>query len=154
MACLPAPASLFNHESPLRPERFVTQKIVRTACRIAAGSRETLQLGNLDIHRDWGWAPEYVHAMWLMLQQPAAQDFVIGTGVTHALEDFVAETFNVLGLDWRDHVISDPTLMRPTDLRVSRANPARAETVLGWKARLLMPDVVRAMVTAELQTPK
>jgi len=147
---------LFNHESPLRPERFVTQKIVRTACRIAAGSRETLQLGNLDIHRDWGWAPEYVHAMWLMLQQPAAQDFVIviGTGVTHALEDFVAETFNVLGLDWRDHVISDPTLMRPTDLRVSRANPARAETVLGWKARLLMPDVVRAMVTAELQTPK
>jgi GDPmannose 4,6-dehydratase len=145
---------LFNHESPLRPERFVTQKIVRTACRIAAGSAETLHLGNLEIHRDWGWAPEYVHAMWLMLQQPTPQDFVIATGVTYPLADFVAETFQCLGLDWRQHVISDPSLMRPTDLRISRANPARAETVLGWKARLLMPDVVRAMVTAELQTPK
>jgi GDPmannose 4,6-dehydratase len=141
---------LFNHESPLRPERFVTQKIVRTACRIAAGSAETLHLGNLEIHRDWGWAPEYVHAMWLMLQQPTPQDFVIATGVTYPLADFVSETFQCLGLDWRQHVISDPTLMRPTDLRISRADPALAASVLGWRATSHMPDVVRAMVDAAL----
>jgi GDPmannose 4,6-dehydratase len=133
---------LFNHESPLRPERFVTQKIVRTACRIAAGSAETLHLGNLEIHRDWGWAPEYVHAMWLMLQQPTPQDFVIATGVTYPLADFVSETFQCLGLDWRQHVISDPSLMRPTDLRISRADPALAASVLGWRATSHMPDVV------------
>jgi GDPmannose 4,6-dehydratase len=141
---------LFNHESPLRPERFVTQKIVRTACRIAAGSAETLHLGNLEIHRDWGWAPEYVHAMWLMLQQPTPQDFVIATGVTYPLADFVSETFQCLGLDWRQHVISDPSLMRPTDLRISRADPALAASVLGWRATSHMPDVVRAMVDAAL----
>jgi GDPmannose 4,6-dehydratase len=143
---------LFNHESPLRPERFVTQKIVRTACRIAAGSAETLHLGNLEIHRDWGWAPEYVHAMWLMLQQPTPQDFVIATGVTYPLADFVSETFQCLGLDWRQHVISDPSLMRPTDLRISRADPALAASVLGWRATSHMPDVVRAMVDAALET--
>jgi GDPmannose 4,6-dehydratase len=140
---------LFNHESPLRPERFVTQKIVRSACRIAAGSGGRLQLGNLDIHRDWGWAPEYVDAMSRMLQQDTAQDYVIATGVTHPLEDFVAETFQTLGLDWRDHVTSDPTLMRPTDLRVSRADPALAQSRLGWQASIGMRDVVRAMVAAE-----
>jgi hypothetical protein len=128
---------LFNHESPLRPERFVTQKIVRTACRIAAGSRETLQLGNLDIHRDWGWAPEYVHAMWLMLQQPTA------AGFRHRHRHRRHPCARRLrcrnlqrsraGLARSRH--QRPTLMRPTDLRVSRANPARAETVLGWKAR-------------------
>jgi GDPmannose 4,6-dehydratase len=140
---------LFNHESPLRPERFVTQKIVRTACRIAAGSAEKLQLGNLDIHRDWGWAPEYVEAMVRMLQQDTARDLVIATGATHPLKDFVAEAFQTLGLDWQDHVISDPNLMRPTDLRISRADPTLAASVLGWQAHNRMPDVVHAMVTAE-----
>lgn len=140
---------LFNHESPLRPERFVTQKIVRTACRIAAGSGETLELGNLDIQRDWGWAPEYVEAMWLMLQQTQAQDFVIATGETRELKDFVADTFSALGLDWTQHVRTDPSLMRPADLSISRANPSLAADRLGWRARSRLAEVVKNMVTAE-----
>lgn len=140
---------LFNHESPLRPERFVTQKIVKAACRIAAGSSETLHLGNLDIYRDWGWAPEYVDAMARMLQLDTPQDFVIATGETHALKDFVAAAFEALNLDWHDHVISDPALMRPTDLRISRADPSLAAEKLGWRASMHMHDVVRAMVAAE-----
>ena len=140
---------LFNHESPLRPERFVTQKIVRAACRIAAGSDELLKLGNLDIHRDWGWAPEYVDAMSRMLRQDVAQDYVIATGVTHSLEDFVAEAFQALELDWQDHVTCDPGLMRPNDLRVSRADPSRARSNLGWRAEIGMREVVRAMVAAD-----
>ncbi len=143
---------LFNHESSLRPERFVTQKIIKAACRIAAGSKECLHLGNLDIYRDWGWAPEYVDAMARMLQQDKPEDIVIATGETHALEDFVSAAFEAVGLDWHDHVISDPLLMRPTDLRISRANPVLAEKKLGWRATLRMHDVVRSMVSAE-QTP-
>ncbi len=103
---------LFNHESPLRPERFVTQKIVSTAKRIAQGSGETLELGRIDIARDWGWAPEYVDAMWRMLQQPEPLDFVIATGETHTLQDFVAEAFRVLGLDWRAHVRRNEQFLR------------------------------------------
>lgn len=140
---------LFNHESPLRPERFVTQKIVRAACRIAAGSKERLQLGNLDIHRDWGWAPEYVDAMWRMLQQPKPTDFVIATGTTHSLQDFVDTAFVTAGLDWHDHVDSNSALMRPTDLRVGRGNPAQAHAALGWRATIGMEDSVRRMITAE-----
>jgi GDPmannose 4,6-dehydratase len=140
---------LFNHESPLRPERFVTQKIVRAACRIAAGSAERLHLGNLDIQRDWGWAPEYVDAMWRMLQQAAPQDFVIATGQTHPLQDFVAEAFNAVGRDWRDHTETDAALKRPTDIRFGRANPVLAAAQLGWVAQKHMTDVVRAMVAAE-----
>lgn len=137
---------LFNHESPLRPERFVTQKIVRTACRIAAGSKELLNLGNLDIQRDWGWAPEYVEAMWLMMQQKVPDDFVIATGETNPLARFVEETFIELNLNWQDHVRSDSSLMRPTDLRISAADPTKALKVLGWKAKTCMRDVVRNMV--------
>lgn len=137
---------LFNHESPLRPERFVTQKIVRSACRIAAGSGEQLKLGNLEVQRDWGWAPEYVEAMWLMLQQPSPDDYVIATGESNPLKDFVVEAFNQAGLDWRDHVVSDPTLLRPTELMVGRANPAKALNQLGWAARSKMRDVTRLMV--------
>jgi GDPmannose 4,6-dehydratase len=139
---------LFNHESPLRPERFVTQKIVRTACRIAAGSDERLKLGNLDIHRDWGWAPEYVDAMSRMLEQDTPKDYVIATGETNPLQDFVAEAFNVLGLDWQDHVSSDASLMRPTDLRISRADPTLASAMLDWHPSKRMRDVVKEMVTA------
>lgn len=139
---------LFNHESPLRPERFVTQKIVRAACRIAARKQEKLKLGNLAVQRDWGWAPEYVDAMWRMLQQDRAEDYVIATGQTSRLEDFVAETFSQVGLDWRDHVESDPTLLRPTDLKVGRANPDKARERLGWVAGSKMRDVVRQMVEA------
>ena len=111
---------LFNHESPLRPERFVTQKIISSALRISKGSKETLELGRLDISRDWGWAPEYVKAMWLMLQQDRPNDYVIATGETNTLESFVAETFSELGMNWKDHVQQDDSLMRPTDLLISR----------------------------------
>lgn len=139
---------LFNHESPLRPKRFVTRKIVDAAVRIAAGSNETLTLGRLDIARDWGWAPEYVEAMWRMLQQPEPDDFVVATGASHTLEEFVRHAFEVCGLDWRDHVTQSSLLYRPTDIAVSRANPAKAERLLGWKAYASMEDVVARMVKA------
>jgi GDPmannose 4,6-dehydratase len=137
---------LFNHESPLRPERFVTQKIVRSACRIANGAHEKLRLGNIEIARDWGWSPEYVEAMWLILQQAKADDFVIATGETNRLEDFVAEVFKCVGLDWHDHVESDPSLLRPSEIMVSRANPEKSVIKLGWQAKYRMKDVARMMV--------
>ena len=142
---------LFNHESPLRPERFVVQKIARAAQRIAAGSGETLSLGRLDIERDWGSAEEYVDAMWRMLQQPQPDDYVIATGRSHPLSDVVATVFALLGLDWQDHVRVDPTLFRPTDLRVSRADPTRAATRLGWQAQRQMADVILEMATTSQQ---
>lgn len=140
---------LFNHESPLRPERFVTKKIVAAACRIAAGSKEKLHLGNVSIQRDWGWAPEYVEAMWLMLQQDQPDDFVIATGESHSLEEFVGEAFACVGLDWQDHVVTDAGLLRPTDLAFGRGNPARARERLGWQAKYKMKDVVRMMTQEE-----
>lgn len=139
---------LFNHESPLRPERFVTQKIVQAACRIAAGSKERLLLGNLDIRRDWGWAEEYVEAMWRMMQQERPEDFVIATGESHTLQEFAAEAFAAVGLDWQEHVGNDSALMRPSDLRDSRADPKYAEMRLGWRAKRRMCEVVQAMVAA------
>jgi GDPmannose 4,6-dehydratase len=141
---------LFNHESPLRPERFVTRKIVAAAARIAAGSREKLHLGNIAIERDWGWAPEYVEAMWRILQQGSAEDYVIATGESHRLEEFVELAFQQAGLNWRDHVVADPSLLRPSDLAVGRANPAKARERLGWSAKNKMREVVRLMMEAEL----
>ena len=140
---------LFNHESPLRPERFVTRKIVAAACRIAAGKQEELQLGNISIQRDWGWAPEYVEAMWLMLQQEKPEDYVIATGESHSLEEFVETAFSCVGLDWKRCVVLDPGLLRPADITVGRANPTRAQERLGWQARFKMRDVVRMMIEAE-----
>ncbi len=140
---------LFNHESPLRPERFVTKKIVSAACRIAAGSKEKLSLGNTSILRDWGWAPEYVEAMWLMLQQKEPDDYVIATGESHTLEEFTAAAFAAVGLDWQKYVLTDPALYRPTELAVGRGNPAKAHERLGWKARYKMHDIVRMMVREE-----
>lgn len=137
---------LFNHESPLRPARFVTQKIITTAQRIADGSREKLQLGRLDIQRDWGWAPEYVDAMWRMLQQDTAGDYVIATGQTHSLEEFVATTFQYLGLDWIQHVQQVPELLRPTDPLVIAGNPQKAYAELDWKAHKTMPEIIAAML--------
>lgn len=142
---------LFNHESPLRPERFVTRKIIAAACRIAAGSHEKLQLGNISIARDWGLAPEYVLAMWRMLQQETPSDYVIATGETNTLEDFVVETFSQLGLCWQNHVCTDPTLLRPSEIMISRGNPAKAFAELGWQAQSRMRDVVRIMIAAEQQ---
>ena len=140
---------LFNHESPLRPNRFVTRKIVSAACRIAAGGNEKLRLGNISIQRDWGWAPEYVQAMWLMLQQQAPDDYVIATGTSHSLEQFVDAAFSQVGLAWHDHVVTDASLLRPTDLAVSRANPAKAREKLGWQPQYGMEDVVREMVAGQ-----
>jgi GDPmannose 4,6-dehydratase len=141
---------LFNHESPLRPQRFVTQKIVTAACEIARGNRAMLQLGNTSIYRDWGWAPEYVEAMYLMLQQDEPEDYVIATGESHSLEEFVVEAFTCVGLNWQDFVVIDTSLLRPTDLVFSRANPTKAGDKLGWHSRLKMPDVARLMVESKL----
>jgi GDPmannose 4,6-dehydratase len=140
---------LFNHESSLRPERFVTRKVVAAACRIAAGSKEKLHLGDLDVARDWGWAPEYVEAMWRMLQQDAPGDYVVATGETHSLQDFVETAFSHVDLDWRRHVVTDASLARPNELRMSRANPAKVHERLGWKAKHGMREVVRLMMEEE-----
>lgn len=137
---------LFNHESPLRPKRFVTRKIVSTACRIAAGSKEKLNLGNMSIRRDWGWAPEYVEAMWRMLQQPEPENYVIATGETRSLQEFVGIAFSYCDLDWREYIVQDPQLYRPTDLTEGRANPRKAWEKFGWRARYKMADVVKMMV--------
>jgi GDPmannose 4,6-dehydratase len=141
---------LFNHESPLRPERFVTKKIVASACRIAMGSDETLRVGNVSIARDWGWAPEYVEAMWSMLQTDEPEDFVIATGETRTLQQFIQVAFSFLGLDWRRHVEIDSHLFRPTELAVGRANPSKGNQKLGWKATYLMEEVAKMMVEAEM----
>lgn len=137
---------LFNHESVLRPERFVTQKIVKAVRRIKNGSGETLMLGNLDIYRDWGWAPEYVDAMWRMLQEETADDFVIATGESNSLKDFVAEAFSSLDLDWNDHVQVDLSLMRPSDIAKSCGNAGKARAVLGWQSQATFKDIVHTMV--------
>ncbi len=141
---------LFNHESPLRPERFVTKKIVKAACRIANGSSEKLSLGNIHIQRDWGWAPEYVKAMWLMLQRQEAEDFVIATGETRSLADFIDTAFRVVGSNWKEHVKTKPSLCRPTDISIGCADPRKAKEVLGWSAAFKMKDVVEMMIEAEL----
>lgn len=137
---------LFNHESPLRPARFVTKKIISTAKRIAAGSGEKLTLGRMDISRDWGWAPEYVDAMWRMLQLDRPEDFVIATGETFMLEDFVAHAFKLLGLNWQDYVIQDKSFYRPTDILLSSADSSKAKNKLGWVANIKGKDLVEAML--------
>ncbi|MDC0834597.1 GDP-mannose 4,6 dehydratase [Leptolyngbya valderiana BDU 20041] len=143
---------LYNHESPLRPERFVTQKTVAAACRIAQGSPERLYLGNTSIQRDWGWAPEYIQGMYRILQQDAAEDYIIATGKTYKLQDFVATVFEYLGLNWQDHVTTDESLYRPTDISIGRGNPNKAKEKMGWEARYDMHDVARMMVDARLNS--
>lgn len=140
---------LFNHESPLRPSRFVTRKIISAAARIASGSGEILHLGDLSIYRDWGWAPEYVEAMWLMLQQASPGDFVISTGELNSLEDFVSRAFGFFRLDWRQHVRISQDLFRPAEVKSSWGDPSRAARELGWAANMRMNDVVAAMARAE-----
>jgi GDPmannose 4,6-dehydratase len=141
---------LFNHESPLRPPRFVTSKIVSTAVRIANGSNEKLTLGKMDIYRDWGWAPDYVDAMWRMLQQPSPDDFIVSTGEEKSLQEFVAQVFTQVGLDWQDHVQSDPAFFRPSDIDRSCGNAAKARQSLGWSASLTFNDIIRALVDSQL----
>ncbi len=140
---------LFNHESPLRPRRFVTSKIVSAAVEIAAGSCEKLKLGRIDVRRDWGWAPDYVEAIWRMLQQDTPDDHIIATGKEHSLRDFVAAAFEKLGLDWNKHVEIDPSLFRPSDIERSCGDASRARQKLGWAATHYFPEIVGMLVDAQ-----
>lgn len=143
---------LFNHESPLRPERFVTQKIIQTAKRIAKGSNELLELGRLDIKRDWGWAPEYVDAMWRMLQLDTPQDLVIATGETSSLEDFVAQAFAYHDLDWKDYVHTSGNFFRPTDIVLSKADASKAKHIIRWEANNRLSNVIHLMTHGGLRS--
>jgi GDPmannose 4,6-dehydratase len=142
---------LFNHDSPLRPARFVTKKIVAGACAIRRGEMKRLELGNLDVARDWGAAPDYVDAMWRMMQLATPTDLVIATGKTHRLEAFVTAAFEAVGLDWRAHVDVAPGLKRPSDIAYSAGDPAKAAQLIDWRATSGMREVVRTMVRAELE---
>jgi GDPmannose 4,6-dehydratase len=142
---------LFNHESPLRPPRFVTQKIIRGAMNVAMGRARTLELGDLALARDWGWAQEYVDAVIRILDRDVPEDFVIATGQTNTLQDFAAAAFDCFGLDWREHVVTNSSLLRPLDISYSSGNPSKAERLLGWKASKKMRDVVTLLVDAERQ---
>ena len=141
---------LFNHESPLRPRQFVTQKIIGGAVAIKQGKLDKLTLGSLEITRDWGWAPEYVDAMWRMLQLDEPEDFVVATGVAHSLSDFIDCAFSAVDLDWRDYVVIDSAAFRPLDITYNCGNAAKAEAVLGWRATLTMPTIVGRMIAARL----
>jgi GDPmannose 4,6-dehydratase len=140
---------LFNHESYFRPARFVTQKIIKTALRIERGSGEKLELGNLDIHRDWGWAPDYVKAMWLMLQQDNAEDYIVASGVTNSLRDFVKKTFEYLNMDAEEHVISNKSFFRPSDISFSLGDPRLAQAKLGWKTDVILDEIISRMIDFE-----
>ncbi|MEW6709442.1 MAG: GDP-mannose 4,6-dehydratase [Candidatus Riflebacteria bacterium] len=139
---------LFNHESPLRPARFVTQKIVSTAQKIASGSSTKLELGNIEIVRDWGWAEDYVRAMWLILQQPNPQDFVIATGESHSLKEFIHHVFSCHGLNWKNYVEVKPELFRPNELLKGAADPKNANRLLGWKPNKCFNEIIEEMVSA------
>lgn len=139
---------LFNHESPLRSERFVTQKIISGVKKIRTGELAKLELGNLSIRRDWGWAPEYVEAMWLMLQQDEPDDYVIATGETHSLAEFVDTAFSLAGLNWRDYVVSNNSLLRPTDIPACIADPSKIGARSGWHARFKLRDIIKTMVNS------
>jgi GDPmannose 4,6-dehydratase len=142
---------LFNHESPRRGESFVTRKISLGVARIKLGLQEKLVLGNLDAKRDWGYAPEYVEAMWRMLQIDQPEDFVIATGETHSVREFAKEAFGVVGLNWEDHVVSDAAYLRPTEVDLLIGDAGRAKARLGWEPRTKFHDLVRIMVEADLK---
>jgi GDPmannose 4,6-dehydratase len=142
---------LFNHESPLRGEEFVTRKITQTVARIKKGQARELRLGNMDAKRDWGYAPEYVEAMWLMLQQERPEDFVIATGETHSVGEFVEAAFGVVGLNWRDYVVVDPTFYRPTEVELLIGDPSKARKHLGWQPRTTFRELVSLMVEADME---
>jgi GDPmannose 4,6-dehydratase len=142
---------LFNHESPLRPKRFVTKKIVESACGIANGKNEKLVLGNVSIKRDWGWAPEFVEAMYLILQEDKPDDFVIATGKNLSLEEFVDTTFRYFNLNYKDYTSFDTSLFRPSDISESLGNPSKAAKILKWKAKYLADDVIKMMIEDQLK---
>lgn len=141
---------LFNHESPLRPERFVTRKIVSTACRIKLGSQERLRLGSLNIYRDWGWAPDFVDAMWRILQTDQPADYVVATGKSYSLQDFVDQVFLALELPWQNHVDCDASLLRPSEILCSAGNPSKVNKILSWKSDTNFPELIEKLVFYEL----
>ena len=143
---------LFNHESPRRGETFVTRKITRAAARIKAGLQQNLYLGNLDAQRDWGYAKEYVEAMWLMLQQDNPDDYVIATGKTHSVKEFLQEAFSYLDLDWQDYVEFDAKYVRPAEVDVLIGDASKAKRVLGWEPKMTFKQLVRLMVDADVAT--
>ena len=142
---------LFNHESPRRGETFVTRKITRAAAHIKHGVQHKLFLGNLEARRDWGYAPDYVRAMWLMLQQDRPDDFVVGTGEAHTVREFLELAFSHAGLDWRDHVELDPRYLRPADVDHLRADPSKARMVLAWEPTVTFEELVRIMMEADME---
>jgi GDPmannose 4,6-dehydratase len=145
---------LFNHESPRRGETFVTRKVTRAAARIKAGLEDKLYLGNLDAKRDWGYAKEYVEAMWLMLQQEQPDDYVVATGETHSVRELLEEAFSYAGLDWRDHLAIDRRYYRPAEVDLLIGDPTKAKRKLGWEAKTKFKDLVRLMVDADMETAR
>jgi len=141
---------LFNHESPLRGIEFVTRKVTDAVARIKLGKQRELRLGNIDAKRDWGFAGDYVEAMWLMLQQDKPDDYVVATGATTTVRDMCRIAFNYVELDYRDHVVIDPAYFRPAEVDVLLGNPAKAERVLGWKPRTSLENLIHMMVDADL----
>ena len=142
---------LFNHESPRRGETFVTRKITRATARIKLGLQDELFLGNLDVKRDWGFAKEYVEAMWLMLQQEDPDDYVVATGHCHSVREFLQEAFGYLDLNWENHVRFDARYLRPTEVNILQGDAGKARDILGWKPKVMMPDLCRMMVDADLR---
>jgi GDPmannose 4,6-dehydratase len=142
---------LFNHESPRRGPTFVTRKVTRGVAAILAGKERRLYLGNLEARRDWGYAPEYVEAMWLMLQQPEPDDFVIATGEMHSVREFVELAFSLVGLDWQEFVEIDPRYFRPTEVDELCGDASKARERLGWRARTGLPELTRLMLEADLR---
>jgi GDPmannose 4,6-dehydratase len=142
---------LFNHESPRRGIEFVTRKVTDGVARIKLGLAKEIPLGNLDARRDWGFAGDYVDAMWRMLQQPSPQDYVVGTGQTHSVRDLVEAAFGHVGLDWRKHVKSDPRYMRPAEVDVLQADPSKARRELGWSPQVDFKELIAMMVDADLE---
>ncbi len=145
---------MFNHESNLRPKRFVTRKICKAAARIALGSDEILNLGDISIKRDWGWAPDYVQAMWKILQQKEAEDFVIATGYLNALSEFIENAFSSLNLDWENHVSLNPSLYRPSEISSVHGCPEKAKKKLNWEAEKMMPEIAELMTYYEFEKLK
>ena len=145
---------LFNHESPRRGETFVTRKITRAATRIKVGLQDKLYLGNLDAKRDWGYAKEYVEAMWLMLQQDAGDDYIMATNETHSVKEFLIEAFNLLDLDWEKYVEYDKRYERPSEVDLLIGDPSKAKKQLGWEPKVRFKDLVKLMVDADLKLAK
>jgi len=145
---------LFNHESPRRGETFVTRKITRAAARIKVGLEDKVYLGNVDAKRDWGYAKEYVEAMWLMLQQEEPDDYVVATGETHSVRELLEEAFSYTGLDWHKHLAIDQRYYRPAEVDLLIGDPAKAKRKLGWGAKTKFKDLVRLMVDADMETAK